>query len=93
MEASGYAATMADVMKERVHLVSCYDHDENSIIRYRDNWMEVREGDKWVRIRAAFRYVTQKPWNRIPLILNTVIINPVVACLAGYVHQYRKSVP
>ena len=85
METSGYATTIADVMKERVHLVTFYNRDPEPLVRYRDGWMEVKEGENWIRIRAAFRYVTQKPWNRLPLILKTVILNPVVACLAGYV--------
>src|SRR5690606_28817914 len=34
-------------------------------------------------IRAAFRYVTQRPWNRIPVRTKTRILNPVVTCLAG----------
>lgn len=41
------------------------------------------EGDDWVPIRAAFRYVTQRPWSRIPLSSRTLIMNPVIACLAG----------
>lgn len=31
----------------------------------------------WLPIRAAFRYVTQRPWNRIPVNARTVIFNPV----------------
>ena len=47
--------------------------------------MEVRTAEnEWVPIRAAFRYVTQKPWQRIPLVgSRTLILNPVLACLAG----------
>jgi hypothetical protein len=39
--------------------------------------------ETWVPIRAAFRYVTQKPWARIPLSSRTLIVNPIIACLAG----------
>ena len=49
--------------------------------------MYLRTGDEekeeWVPIRAAFRYVTQKPWTRIPLKTKTKILNPVISCLAG----------
>ena len=38
---------------------------------------------EWVPIKAAFRYVTQNPWDRIPLITKTMITNPIVCCLAG----------
>ncbi|MDA3845839.1 MAG: hypothetical protein PF505_04725, partial [Vallitaleaceae bacterium] len=31
----------------------------------------------------SVRYVTQKPWNRIPIKLKTLIYNPIIACLAG----------
>ena len=37
----------------------------------------------WKPIRACFRYVTQKPWSRIPLVTKTLVFNPVIACLAG----------
>jgi len=46
--------------------------------------MYVRNSEgEWIPIRAAFRYVTQKPWNRIPLHSKTRILNPTIACLAG----------
>ena len=31
----------------------------------------------------AVRYVTQRPWDRIPLNTKTLIMNPLVGCLAG----------
>eukprot|EP01094_Clydonella_sp_ATCC50884_P018096 TRINITY_DN328_c0_g2_i6.p2 TRINITY_DN328_c0_g2~~TRINITY_DN328_c0_g2_i6.p2 ORF type:complete len:529 (+),score=238.91 TRINITY_DN328_c0_g2_i6:53-1588(+) len=85
MEASGYAQTLCDVMEEPVHLVSFYLNDPKQIVRFTDDgWMEVNTGDDaWVRVRAAFRYVTQKPWNRLPIASKTLIINPVLSCLAG----------
>jgi len=53
-------------------------------VRYVDGVMQVctTEG-KWTPIRAAFRYVTQKPWNRLPLHSKTRLLNPTIACLAG----------
>lgn len=49
-----------------------------------DHVLEVR-GDEgaWIPLRAAFRYVTQRPWTRIPPLTRTAVLNPVVACLAG----------
>lgn len=41
------------------------------------------EEKEWLPVRAAFRYVTQKPWKRIPVLTKTVIFNPIIACLAG----------
>ncbi len=83
-EASGYAAAIADVFKEEVLLASFLENDPDPPVRFREGVMEVRNEDGiWVAIRAAFRYVTQRPWNRIPLHTRTRIFNPLVACLAG----------
>lgn len=84
MEASGYAEVIADVMKEPVYYVSFYNGEENSNVFFKDGIMHVKDekGD-FVPIRAAFRYVTQKPWNRLPLNSKTKILNPTIACLAG----------
>ena len=84
MESSGYAATMADFYQHPVYLVPFYDDDDNAHIRHRNNYIEIlTEGNKWKQVTAAFRYVTQKPWNRIPVYTKTRIYNPVIACLAG----------
>lgn len=84
METSGYAAVMADVFKRPVYLVPFHDEQENPHVRFRNDFIEIlTEGQQWKPVAAAFRYVTQKPWNRIPLHTGTKIYNPVVACLAG----------
>ncbi len=84
MEASGYAATMADVYNRPVYLVPFYDKVENANIRYRNHYIEIlTEQRRWKKVIAAFRYVTQKPWNRIPVYTKTKIYNPIIACLAG----------
>lgn len=84
MEASGYAAAMADVFNEPVHYVPFFQNDPNPPVRYVDQVMEVLGVDgAWHPIRAAFRYVTQKPWNRLPVYSKTLILNPVISCLAG----------
>jgi len=83
MEVSGYAEVIADVMKEPVHYVSFHDGDENRGAKFIDGILHVYDESEWKPIRAAFRYVTQKPWNRIPLNSKTKIINPTIACLAG----------
>ncbi len=84
MEASGYAKVIADVMKEPVYYVSLFNNDENPAIWFEDGIMHIRNKDgQGIPIRAAFRYVTQKPWNRLPLHCKTRILNPILACLAG----------
>ena len=83
MEASGYAAAMADVFDSDVFLVPFHDHDDDPPVRFDEGVMSVRTDGTWHPIRAALRYVTQRPWNRLPLHPRTAILNPVEVCLAG----------
>ena len=83
MEATGYAAAMADFTGEHVFLTPFFNDDPNPPARFRDGILEVRHGETWLPMRAALRYVTQQPWARIPLNTRSLIFNPVVACLAG----------
>ncbi|PRQ05963.1 hypothetical protein [Enhygromyxa salina] len=94
MESSGYAAAMADLFQEPVHLVEFPDVSqrkpgegsdaEEPRCRFVNGVLEIRDaGDNWVPIRCAFRYVTQRPWNRLPIQTKTVILNPIISCLAG----------
>ena len=84
MENSGYAEVIADVMQEPVYYVPFEHNDPDPPVRFLDGVMQVRtvEG-RFVPIRAAFRYVTHKPWNRLPIHTKTRILNPVIACLSG----------
>lgn len=80
MEACGYAAAMADVFKEPVYLAELYvrEKDANPPVEWRDDVMHVRDSSgQWHPIRAAFRYVTQRPWDRIPMSSKTLILNSV----------------
>jgi hypothetical protein len=79
MEASGYAATLADLTNERVHLAR-WDHAMEDPPRLNDDGILELAGRP---IRCAFRYVTQRPWSRMPLTSRTLFLNPLVACLAG----------
>ncbi len=83
MECSGYAATLADLTQESVYLIPCYDHKANHLsfdngIMYVDLGTEGKQP-----IRAALRYVTQRPWNRIPISTKTFIYNSTLVCLSG----------
>ena len=82
MEASGYASTIADITKENVYLVPNF-HGETQIISFDDGILNIDNEGKKIPIRAAFRYVTQKPWNRIPTTSKTFIFNSTLVCLAG----------
>ena len=83
METSGYAAVIADVFDEEVLLIPYYKALDLDHIKIENEIMHVMHEEEWVPLRAVFRYVTQKPWNRIPLQMKTKILNPIVACLAG----------
>ncbi|MCC5921501.1 MAG: hypothetical protein LAT68_13940 [Cyclobacteriaceae bacterium] len=83
MENIGYAATIADVFDENVYLAEYKENSES--VKFEDNQLYIFGGDEegWIPIRAAFRYVTQQPWNRIPQKSKTLLVNPIEACLAG----------
>ena len=88
MEASGYAATMSDLFNEPVYLVKYLEHDLDPPLKFKNGIMYIRlqqnkKESNWIPIRGAFRYVTQKPWNRIPIQTKTKILNPILVCLAG----------
>lgn len=105
MEASGYAAVMADLCDEKVYMTPFYDNDTNPPVKWIEGTftpdllplfgslslrlicvgiMNVRTADKaWHPIRACFRYVTNAPWTRIPVRTKTLVMNKIVACLAG----------
>ncbi|MEZ5988437.1 MAG: hypothetical protein R3F30_04825 [Planctomycetota bacterium] len=83
-EASGCAAVLADLTGEDVLLAPLPDDAPECPVRFDEGLLEVRdeEGD-WRPIRAAFRYVTRRPWHRIPVRTRTFVYNPVIGCLAG----------
>jgi len=83
METSGYAAALAEIAGEPVLSVFCEADPVEPVIDVRDGVIFARTSEGWQPIRAAFRYVTQRPWTRIPPLTRTALVNPVVACLAG----------
>ncbi len=84
MEASGYAATLAEVLDEDVYYIYFPKENYQSYLRFSDGVLQLKiESGDWINIRAAFRYVTQKPWNRIPIHTKTKILNPILACISG----------
>ncbi len=83
METSGYAAVIADVFQEEVYLIPFYSDEDNEHIVIENGIIHLRQAGELIPLRAVFRYVTQRPWNRIPMHLKTKIVNPIIACLAG----------
>lgn len=83
METSGYASTLADLTGENVYLVPHF-YNQDQHLFFRDGVMIIKLSDgEEIPIRAAFRYVTQKPWNRIPITSKTFIFNSTLVCLSG----------
>lgn len=83
MEASGYAAVIADVFDEEVMLTPYFNGESTEHVKFEDGILFIHNEGEWHQIRGAFRYLTQKPWNRLPLVTKTKILNPIIACLAG----------
>ena len=75
---------MADVFEEPVYFTTFYSGEKDPAVKFESGVMYVRDEEgAWQPIRAAFRYLTQKPWNRLPVQTKTRILNPTIACLAG----------
>lgn len=83
MEASAYAHVIAESSGEDVLLSTFYNAEQQEQVQFKDGVLHIREGETWHPVRACFRYVTQKPWNRLPLHTKTYIFNPTIACIAG----------
>jgi hypothetical protein len=83
LEASGYASTIAELTGENVYLIPYYTNFKEHAF-FEDGILYVKDPEKGnVPIRAALRYVTQKPWNRIPVQTKTFIYNSTLVCLSG----------
>ena len=82
IETSGYASVLAELTGEPVLLARC-PATGPSPLRWSEGALSLETGQGAEPVRAAFRYVTQRPWTRIPPLTKTPILNPVLACLAG----------
>ena len=102
MEASGYASAIADVMGEPCYFVEWKNGDVDPPVRWTHGVLEIKASrvqenempdllGEWIPVRAAFRYVTQSAWNRIPIVTKTFLFNGVIACLAGGRNKYAAS--
>lgn len=84
VEVHGYAAALADLTGESVWICPFPSESTQHHARFDDGLLSVRDDEgTWHPIRAAMRYVTHKPWSRIPVSTRTLIFNPAIACLAG----------
>lgn len=54
MEASGYAATLAEIMKEKVWLVEYYEHDQDPPVKWIDRVMHIRDEKKGMPQHTRF---------------------------------------
>ena len=71
MEASGYAFALADALNEEVYLVPFYNGDKNEYIKNEGDKLSLFVNDEWKEVALSFRYLTQKPWNRLPIFSKT----------------------
>jgi len=87
MEVSGYAKQLANLSGETVHFVNFSEENENpdSAYYWKDQILHIfcKDTGIFLPVRSAFRYVTQKPWTKIPIRSKTFIFNSVLSCLAG----------
>ena len=85
MEASGYAAALADALGEPVLYAPWYHDDPDPPARWDEHAvLQLRDAaGAWHPVRGVFRYLTQRPWTRLPADARTRVANPIVACLAG----------
>jgi len=81
MEVSGYASAMADLTGEKVYLIEF--HEKSEKLFFKDGILTLKEDKKETQFRAVFRYVTQRPWNRIPPQTKTFVYNSTLCCLSG----------
>lgn len=84
IECEGYASALAELTGEAVFVAPSVDGQSGCPSRFLNGVLQVRDPrGLWHDIRAALRYVTQRPWNRIPVATRTALLNPVAICLAG----------
>lgn len=84
MESSAYSTMMAELTDQNVWLLEYTDDNCEAIKWENDGYMYVKDNNnEWHRIKGCLRYVTKKPWIKIPVNSKTKVINPVLACLAG----------
>ncbi|CAF0716550.1 unnamed protein product [Brachionus calyciflorus] len=82
LEASGYCSCLAEVSNEKVWLIQYLDNSTN--VKWLNGVMFLcDENSTWHSIRACIRLITQQPWKKIPLNTKTLIVNPIITCLAG----------
>uniref|UniRef100_A0A915L7M7 Uncharacterized protein n=1 Tax=Romanomermis culicivorax TaxID=13658 RepID=A0A915L7M7_ROMCU len=85
-ESLAYATMLAKMTGEIVYLADVgYGIELPTFLKWSPEGvcsLEIEPGT-WKEMRAVFRYVTRRPWVKLPLLTKTVVLNPVIACLAG----------
>ena len=99
MESIGFCTALAELSGEQVWLAQCFEDErpETAVCKWEDQLLYVKDSmEQWHPIRACLRYVTQRPWKRIPINAKTKVINPIISCIAGgrnkimAVHAYNS---
>lgn len=82
LEVTGYAQTLSDLTGEDVYLIKVMLGEKNTLFEKNGILYFNHEG-KDIKVRGAIRYVTQKPWTRLPFVTKSFLYNPINVCLAG----------
>ena len=83
VETTGYAATLSTLTGEKVYLVPWRHDDVDPPARVENGVIWIRHEEEWLPVRGAIKYVTQRPWSRIPPVTKTLILNSTLVCLSG----------
>ena len=85
LESKGFAKVLAELSNEHVWSIAYNGKDVDPGVKWtKEGILNIRdELGNWHPIRACLRCVTQRPWNRIPIDSKTLVVNPVIVCLAG----------
>lgn len=71
---NGYSHTMAQLLKESIHVVPMFskrgDGEIEMLVRFMDGRMQVKCEDEWKKIRACFHTLSYRPWRFIPVTNN-----------------------
>ena len=99
MESIGFCTALAELSGEQVWLAQYFEDEasETAVCKWEGQLLYVKDSmGRWHPIRACLRYVTQRPWKRIPMNVKTKVINPIISCIAGgrnkimAVHAYNS---
>lgn len=79
VETKAYGQVLANLTGRRVHYIPLFNQDDVKQLNFDPHTLKING----FNIAGTWRYVTQEPWKRISVYPKTVMINPIIACIAG----------